>query len=768
MPSQIPNLVIRAGDDYSRQIDLSVSLTGYTVTASVFSCVTGSEVVAMTTVVSNAATGVINVSLSDSQTATVPAGTYRLRVVGVQGTLTKTFIDDFIEVTDVSVSADGDTIEATVSSGIGPAGSSGVISVAAPITNSGTESAASLGLSVGAGLVVSGGSLRPSFGTGSTSVCVGDDARLSNSREWSADTISQAEAEAGTGTTRRAFTALRVFQAVAAWWAGSAAKSKLDGIASGATANQTDAYLLSRANHTGTQAASTISDFAAAVVAAAPPTTNASLLTSGTLPDARLSANIARTSDVTTAVTNLVNAAPATLDTLNELASALGNDANFATTVTNSLATKVGTSDSRLTDAREWSAATATQAEAEAGTSTSRLAFSPLRVFQAVAAWWAGSAAKTKLDGIATNATANATDAQLRDRSTHTGTQAAGTITGLAPVATSGSASDLTTGTIATARLGSGTASASTFLRGDQTYAPTSAVYDFTRTAAPADATGAAPGPYTWTIPAGAKAVYMIAIAGGAGGGSGRRGAAGSARFGGGGGVGGALGETMLAVAELPSTTLTVTVGAGGGGGAAQGTDDTNGNAGTNGGSSSVALSSGAAPLLVLGVGNGGGSGGTAAAGTGGFNQPAGTGASVGAVAGSVTANGSGQGMYLRGGGPGGPGGGIDSSNNSRNGAPGTSQQWAAAGSGGGIGWGQGGTAPGGNATSATANNVFSTGGNGGGGGGAGNATTAGGQGGNGGFPGGGGGGGGASFNDYASGAGGNGANGMVRIVVYF
>jgi hypothetical protein len=43
---------------------------------------------------------------------------------------------------------------------------------------------------------------------------------------------------------------------------------------------------------------------------------------------------------VTTAVANLVNAAPSTLDTLNELATALGNDANFATTVTTSIATK--------------------------------------------------------------------------------------------------------------------------------------------------------------------------------------------------------------------------------------------------------------------------------------------------------------------------------------------------------------------------------------------------------------------------------------------
>lgn len=40
------------------------------------------------------------------------------------------------------------------------------------------------------------------------------------------------------------------------------------------------------------------------------------------------------------AAAGIVDAAPATLDTLNELAAALGDDANFATTVTNSIATK--------------------------------------------------------------------------------------------------------------------------------------------------------------------------------------------------------------------------------------------------------------------------------------------------------------------------------------------------------------------------------------------------------------------------------------------
>lgn len=88
------------------------------------------------------------------------------------------------------------------------------------------------------------------------------DSRLTNSREWTASTVGQAEAEAGTATTRRAWTAQRVWQAIAAWWNASAAKSKLDNIQAGATANQTDAYLLNRANHTGTQAASTVTGLA--------------------------------------------------------------------------------------------------------------------------------------------------------------------------------------------------------------------------------------------------------------------------------------------------------------------------------------------------------------------------------------------------------------------------------------------------------------------------------------------------------------------------
>lgn len=52
-----------------------------------------------------------------------------------------------------------------------------------------------------------------------------------------ASNISQAEAAAGTATSRRWFTALRVRQAILGWWNGSSDKSKLDGIETGAQVN---------------------------------------------------------------------------------------------------------------------------------------------------------------------------------------------------------------------------------------------------------------------------------------------------------------------------------------------------------------------------------------------------------------------------------------------------------------------------------------------------------------------------------------------------
>lgn len=67
---------------------------------------------------------------------------------------------------------------------------------------------------------------------------------------------------------------------------------------------------------------------------------DASQVTSGVLDDARIPATITRDTELSAALAAIVDAAPGTLDTLNELAVALGDDPNFATTITTALAGK--------------------------------------------------------------------------------------------------------------------------------------------------------------------------------------------------------------------------------------------------------------------------------------------------------------------------------------------------------------------------------------------------------------------------------------------
>lgn len=111
---------------------------------------------------------------------------------------------------------------------------------------------------------------------------------------------------------------------------------------------------LARANHTGTQTASTISDFDTQV--------RTSRLDQMTAPTASVSMNSQKITSLATPtsstdaatkayVDNIVGGAPAALDTLNELAAALNNDANFSTTVTNSLAGKLNLSGGTMTGA---------------------------------------------------------------------------------------------------------------------------------------------------------------------------------------------------------------------------------------------------------------------------------------------------------------------------------------------------------------------------------------------------------------------------------
>ena len=60
-------------------------------------------------------------------------------------------------------------------------------------------------------------------------------------------------------------------------------------------------------------------------------------------------ADLATNASVATAVAGIVDSAPATLDTLNELATALGDDANFAATTTTAIGNKINTANPTFT-----------------------------------------------------------------------------------------------------------------------------------------------------------------------------------------------------------------------------------------------------------------------------------------------------------------------------------------------------------------------------------------------------------------------------------
>lgn len=142
-------------------------------------------------------------------------------------------------------------------------------------------------------------------------------------------------------------------------------------VANGATANSTDAFLLDRTNHTGTQLASTVSDFAEAV-------------------DDRVGTLLVAGTNVTLDYN----------DAANTLTIASASGAPGADTVTNTILANMAQ-------------ATIKGRQSGAGTGDPE----DLTAAQA----------RTILN-VADGSTANATDASLRDRATHTGTQLASTI----------------------------------------------------------------------------------------------------------------------------------------------------------------------------------------------------------------------------------------------------------------------------------------------------------------------------------------------------
>jgi hypothetical protein len=151
--------------------------------------------------------------------------------------------------------------------------------------------------------------------TAITSASTADRARSNHTGTQSADTLTD-------GTTNKAFTTTE--------------RTKLAGVATGATANSSDATLLARANHTGTQPLSTISDAGTAAALNVPASGNAASgevvkgsdtrLTDSRTPTAHATAHASAGSDPVTLaqsqITNLVSdlagrqAADATLTAL--------------------------------------------------------------------------------------------------------------------------------------------------------------------------------------------------------------------------------------------------------------------------------------------------------------------------------------------------------------------------------------------------------------------------------------------------------------------
>lgn len=93
------NLAFKKSGDFSTLIDFDVSLASYSVSATVTSLVTGATVIPLTTSVADAAAGQVSVSLTDTQTSALAAGTYGWQLDWVApGSVQRTALQGTLEV----------------------------------------------------------------------------------------------------------------------------------------------------------------------------------------------------------------------------------------------------------------------------------------------------------------------------------------------------------------------------------------------------------------------------------------------------------------------------------------------------------------------------------------------------------------------------------------------------------------------------------------------------------------------------------------------
>jgi len=97
LPGEL-NLSFRRADEVSTEIDFNpISLTGYTMSATLVSLVSGGTVASISTQMVDAAAGRLNIELTEQQTAALPLGTYRWNLTADDGQARRTYLTGIVE-----------------------------------------------------------------------------------------------------------------------------------------------------------------------------------------------------------------------------------------------------------------------------------------------------------------------------------------------------------------------------------------------------------------------------------------------------------------------------------------------------------------------------------------------------------------------------------------------------------------------------------------------------------------------------------------------
>lgn len=98
---QIPstlNLEIIRGDSVSTAVDFDASLVGHSLSASIVSLVSGGVVAPLAATLTDAANGVVTLSMTAAESACLAVGTYAWELTWVSGGTTRKAMAGFVEV----------------------------------------------------------------------------------------------------------------------------------------------------------------------------------------------------------------------------------------------------------------------------------------------------------------------------------------------------------------------------------------------------------------------------------------------------------------------------------------------------------------------------------------------------------------------------------------------------------------------------------------------------------------------------------------------